>query len=59
MKLWSDKFKPHAPFLIVRREYIQKKWDDRKARRRIMREGMTADAVLKGESMGIALRLSC
>jgi len=31
MKLWSDRFKPHIPFEIARRNHLQTKWDQRQA----------------------------
>jgi hypothetical protein len=30
MKLWSDRFKPHIPFVLARRKEIQTKWDQRR-----------------------------
>ena len=30
MKLWSDRFKPHIPFYIARRNHLQTKWDHRR-----------------------------
>jgi hypothetical protein len=48
MILWSDRFKPHKDFLTARRDWIQKKWDDRKARQKgAIRRGLLGDALRK------------
>jgi len=35
VKLWSDRLKPHTPFVIARRIHIKTKWDLRRGNKQL------------------------